>query len=77
MSTLNELQKIVARITHCGADEIQMKTALKDIKADSLHWVQIIIAAENAFNVEIDIEKMKQFVTIEDLVKYIDGLKVG
>jgi len=37
--------------------------------------VQIIIAAEESFNIEIDIEKMKEFSTIEDLVSYIDGLR--
>ena len=45
MSILEELKKIIARIAHCSADEISLETALQDIKADSLHWVQIIIAA--------------------------------
>ena len=65
----------IARIAHCGADEIEIDTALADIKADSLHWVQTIIAAEELFNIEIDIEKMKEFTTIRDLVSYIDGLR--
>jgi acyl carrier protein len=76
MSTLDELKKIVARVARCSADEIEPGTALKDIKADSLHWVQIVIAAEELFNIEIDIEKMKEFTTIGDMVAYIDGLKV-
>ncbi len=75
MATLDELKKIIARIAHCGADEIEIGTALGDIKADSLHWVQIIIAAEELFNIEIDIEKMKEFTTIRNLVSYIDGLR--
>ena len=75
MATLDELKKIIARIAHCGAGEIEIDTALGDIKADSLHWVQIIIAAEELFNIEIDIEKMKEFTTIRNLVSYIDGLR--
>ncbi len=75
MATLDELKKIIARIAHCGAGEIEIDTALVDIKADSLHWVQIIIAAEELFNIEIDIEKMKEFTTIRNLVSYIDGLR--
>ncbi len=75
MTTLDELKKIIARIAHCSADEIAIDTALGDIKADSLHWVQIIIAAEELFNIEIDIEKMKEFTTIRDLVSYIAGLR--
>ncbi len=75
MATLDELKKIIARIAHCSADEIKIDTALGDIKAYSLHWVQIIIAAEELFNIEIDIEKMKEFTTIKNLVSYIDGLR--
>ena len=75
MSTLDELKKIIARIARCGAQEIEAGTALKDIKADSLHWVQIVIAAEELFNIEIDIEKMKDFATIGDMVAYIDSLR--
>ena len=75
MATLDELKKIIARIAHCSTDEIEIDTVLGDIKADSLHWVQIIIAAEELFNIEIDIEKMKEFTTIRNLVSYIDGLR--
>ena len=73
MSTLDELKRIIARIAHCSPDEINLETALKDIKADSLHWVQIIVAAENTFNIEIDIDQMKDFSTIEDFVKHIES----
>ncbi len=75
MATLDEMKKIIARIAHRGADEIEIDSALADIKADSLHWVQIIIAAEELFNIEIDIEKMKEFTTVRDLVSYIDSLR--
>jgi acyl carrier protein len=74
MSTLEELKKIIARIAHCSADEISAETALKDIKADSLHWVQIIIAAEELFNIEIDMDKMTEFTTIGDFVNYMESL---
>ena len=73
MSTLDEVKKIIARITHSSADEISLETALKDIKADSLHWVQIIVAVENAFNIEIDFDRMQEFTTIADFIKYIES----
>jgi len=73
MSTLDELRKIIAKITHCSGDEISLETALKDIKADSLHWVQIIVAVESAFGIEIDFDQMKNLTTIEDFVKHIES----
>jgi acyl carrier protein len=72
MSTLDQLKKIIAKVTHGSEGDIAMSTPLKEIKADSLHWVQIIIAVEGAFNVEVDVDSMKQFVTIGDFVQYID-----
>lgn len=71
MTTLNELKRIIARVTH-GNDEIGPETALKDIKADSLHWVQIIVGVENAFHVELDVAELKDFTTIGDLVRHIE-----
>ena len=72
MSTLDQLKKIIAKVTHGSEQDIAMNTPLKEIKADSLHWVQIIIAVEGAFTVEVDVDSMKQFVTIGDFVQYID-----
>lgn len=72
MSTIEELEKIIARITHGGAHNLSMETALKDVKADSLHWVQIIIAVETEFDIEVDIDRMRGFTTIADFVNYID-----
>jgi len=75
MSTLDELKRNIARVTRCSEQEITPETALKDIKADSLHWVQIIVGVEDALDIEIDIdgERMEELTTIADFVKYIDG----
>ena len=74
MPTLDELRKVIARVTRCSEQEISMETALKNIKADSLHWVQIIVGVENVLDIEIDTDRMKEFTTIGDFVKYIDSL---
>ncbi len=72
-ATLDEVRRIIARVARCSENEISLETALKDIKADSLHWVQIIVGVENAFDIEIDIERMKELTSIDDFVKYIDS----
>jgi acyl carrier protein len=72
MSTLDQLKKIIAKVVHGSEQDIAMETPLKEIKADSLHWVQIIIAVETTFNIEVDVDSMKKFVTIGDFVQYIE-----
>ena len=73
MSTLDELRIVIAKITHCDEQDIILETELKDIKADSLQWLQIIIGAEMALNIEIDIDSMKELVTIDDFVKLTES----
>ena len=75
MSTLDQLRRNIARVTRCSEQEINAETALKDIKADSLHWVQILVGVENALDIEIDMdrERMKEITTVGDFVKYIEN----
>lgn len=74
MTILDELKKIVVRVTHCNEHDISPDTPLKDLHADSLHWVQIIVGIESTFDVEIDIERMKEFQCVDDFVKHIEDL---
>lgn len=73
MSTLEKVRKVIASITHCNEQEVNQETALKDIKADSLHWVQIIVGLENDLDIEIDFEEMKKLSNIDDFINYIDS----
>jgi acyl carrier protein len=66
---------IIAQITHTSESAIQPETLLKEIKADSLHWLQIIVRAEEVLDIEIDFEKMKTFTSIKDIIDYIEGLE--
>jgi len=75
MSVLEEVKKAIARITRYSESDISEETLLKDIKADSLHWVQIIVSLEDAFDIEIDFEKMKDFTTVADFVSYVESCR--
>jgi acyl carrier protein len=75
MSTLDELRAIMARIARCDGNEITRDTALKDVKADSLHWLQIIIRVEGDYDIEVDFDKMREMTTIGDFVDFIDAFR--
>lgn len=72
MSTLDQLKEIIVKIVRYNGNELRSETELKELEADSLHWLQIIVGVETEFNIEIDIERMKDFATIGDFVEYID-----
>jgi acyl carrier protein len=74
MAVIDELKKNLARVARVPEDSLKPETALKDIKADSLHWVQIIVALETAYDIEVDIDKerMAELATVADFAAYVE-----
>ena len=73
MSTFDQVKKIVVEQLGVEADEVQMSsTFVDDLGADSLDIVELIMAFEEEFNIEIPDEKAEKIKTVEDVVKYID-----
>jgi acyl carrier protein len=55
------------------ADMVQMDTNLmKDLEADSLDAVEIILGIEEEFGLEIPDEEAEKFETVRDLVDYVN-----
>lgn len=55
---------------------VDMDTNLmKDLSADSLDAVEIIMAIEEEFGIEIPDEDAENFQTVADLVKYVEENK--
>ena len=74
MTTFDQVKKIVKEQLGVEEDEIQMSsTFVDDLGADSLDIVELIMAFEEEFNIEIPDEKAEKIKTVEDVVKYIDG----
>ena len=74
VSTFEQVKKIVKEQLGVEEDEIQMNsTFVDDLGADSLDIVELIMAFEEEFNIEIPDEKAEKIKTVEDVVKYIDG----
>ena len=54
-------------------DELQLETNLmKDLEADSLDAVEIIMAIEDEDDIEIPDEDAERFQTIGDIVSYVE-----
>ncbi len=75
MSTLEELGKILARVAKRREQDITIDTLLASFGLDSLNWVQVIVGIESTFDIEVDIEKLKKFVTVGDLLNHIEECK--
>ena len=70
---LDKIKELVVDQTGVSADELSMDTSLvNDLEADSLEAVEIIMAIENEFDIEIPDEDAKKFLTIRDMVEYLE-----
>lgn len=61
-------------VEQLGVDEsmVTMETNLmKDLEADSLDAVEIIMAIEEEYGIEVPDENAEKFQTVADLVKYV------
>lgn len=65
---------IVEQLGLDDSDSLTMETSLKeDLDADSLDAVEVIMALEEVFDIEIPDEDAENFKTIGDIVEYIEG----
>ena len=71
-----KLQEIIAEVLNVDPEEITMDTTfVDDLGADSLDLFEMVMAFEEAFEVEIPSEDLEQITTVGDVVKYIESHK--
>ena len=76
MTTFDKVKAIV--VEQLGVDESEVtidSTFIDDLGADSLDIVELVMAFEEEFNVEIPDEIAEKIKTVKDTVEYIDSIK--
>jgi acyl carrier protein len=67
------LAEIVNEIAGIPVDDIQLeKSFTDDLDVDSLSMVEVVVAAEERFGVQIPDDEVKQLKTVGDAVAYIE-----
>lgn len=70
----DKLKEIIAEQLNIEGASIRPDTNLmKDLEADSLDAVEIIMALEEEYDIEIPDEEAERFQTVEDIVKYVEA----
>jgi acyl carrier protein len=66
------LGEIVEEIAGVPADEVTPgKSFVDDLDIDSLSMVEIAVAAQDKFGVEIPDDQLKDLATVQDVVNYV------
>lgn len=73
---LEKVKEIVAESLNVEESTLSETTSFKeDLGADSLDLFEMVMAFEEAFEVEIPSEDLEQIKTVGDVVKYIESHK--
>ena len=71
--TFKKVRDIICDQLSVEESVVQMETHLmKDLEADSLDAVEIIMAIEDEFDIEVPDEDAEKFHSVGDIVKYIE-----
>ena len=71
--TFEKIKEIIVDQLGVEEDMITMDTnMMKDLEADSLDAVEIILGVEDEFEIEIPDDVAEKFETVGDLVSYVD-----
>jgi acyl carrier protein len=73
MDTLEKVKKIIVEQLGVDADEVTAEASfVDDLGADSLDTVELVMAFEEEFDLEIPDEDAEKITKVQDAVNYID-----
>ena len=74
MSVEERVTKIVCEQLGVGEDEVNLTSSfVDDLGADSLDTVELVMALEEEFDLEIADEEAEKISTVQDAVNYINS----
>ncbi len=74
MNVFEKVKEIIVSELNVEADKITLETSIKDdLGADSIDAVQIVMALEDEFGIEIDTENVEEITVVKNLVAYIEN----
>ena len=72
MTTIERVRKVVAEQLDRNPDEVTPEASFEDLGADSLDMVELTMAFEEEFDIEIPDEDAEKIRTVQDAVSYLE-----
>ena len=77
-TTFDKVKKIIVEQLGVDETEVTMDASITDdLGADSLDQVELVMAFEEAFGIEVPDEDAEKMTTVKDAVEYIDKHSKG
>jgi acyl carrier protein len=74
MENFDKLKEILVDVLGINEDDVKLESKfVDDLGADSLDLVELIMAFEDKFSIEISDEEAEKMVTVKDVLDYISS----
>ena len=74
MALLDDVKEVVIEQLDCDPAEVKEDSKfIEDLGADSLDVVELVMALEETFDIEIPDEDAEKILTVADAIKYIEN----
>ena len=74
MALLDDVKEVVIEQLDCEPGEVKEDSKfIEDLGADSLDVVELVMALEEKFDIEIPDEDAEKILTVADAIKYIEN----
>jgi len=76
MAILEDVTEVVVEQLNVNAEEVKEESKfVEDLGADSLDVVELVMALEEKFNIEIPDDEAEKIATVGDVVRYIQNIQ--
>jgi acyl carrier protein len=76
MALFDEVKEVVVEQLSVNADEVKEESKfVEDLGADSLDVVELVMALEEKFDIEIPDEDAEKIATVNDAIKFIENIQ--
>ena len=74
MASFDDVKEVVVEQLNVSADEVKEDSKfVEDLGADSLDVVELVMALEEKFDIEIPDDEAEKIQTVKDVVDYIES----
>ena len=72
MNLFEEIQEIICEQLKAKPEEVKLETSLiEDLAVDSLDTIELVMALEEKFSIEIPDEDAEGMNTVDDVIRYV------
>lgn len=68
-----KVKTIICDYFELDEDEVNLETTFAEIGADSLDMVDLAMDIEDVFNVEVTEEALEKFVSVDDVIRFLEA----